>query len=64
MEDYIPAIARWLGSNALVFFAVATAVALTLLAGLWYLLVHHTRTLARFAGALPPAGEAEAYPPM
>ena len=49
MEDYIPAIARWLGSNALVFFAVATAVALTLFGALWYLLIHHTRTLGRFA---------------
>ena len=45
MEEHIPDLARWLGSNAMLFFAVATAIALTVLGSLWYLLVHHTTTM-------------------
>ena len=39
--------AYWLGSHALIFFALATAIAFTCLAGLWALVVHQRPALTR-----------------
>ena len=51
MEDAIPSIARWLGSHALVFFAIATAAAVAVFLILWHAIVRHTAVWARWGVA-------------
>jgi membrane-associated phospholipid phosphatase len=51
MEEWLSPIARWLGSNALLFFVVATTIACAAAGLAWYLLIHHARTFARWSVA-------------
>lgn len=52
MEYEILVFARWLGSNALLFFFVTTAAGIAISASLWWLCVHHIHQLASFAQSL------------
>jgi undecaprenyl-diphosphatase len=56
MEASLIPVARWLGSNALVFFLLATTAACAIASIAWYLLVHHTprigRSTAEWAGRI------------
>jgi membrane-associated phospholipid phosphatase len=49
MEEWIAPVARWLGSNALVFFVIATTAACALASVAWYVLVHQVKTFARWS---------------
>lgn len=49
MEEWISPVARWLGSNALIFFFCATTIASAIAGLAWYLLVHHAKTFARWS---------------
>lgn len=51
MEDALTGLAQWLGSNALVFFAVAIVLGPALAAAVWWLLSKSMRALARRVGA-------------
>ena len=51
MEDSLAALGYWLGSHALVFFALATAVALAVLLLLWHAIVRHSAAWRRWATA-------------
>jgi undecaprenyl-diphosphatase len=49
VEAWLTPFARWLGSNALVFFVFATAVACAIACLVWYVLVHHAPRLGRWS---------------
>jgi undecaprenyl-diphosphatase len=49
MEEWLAPIARWLGSNALVFFVLATTAACGIAALAWYVLVYHAPRIGRWA---------------
>jgi membrane-associated phospholipid phosphatase len=49
VEEWLTLFARWLGSNALVFFMFATTVACGTAWLVWYLLVHHAPRLGRWS---------------
>jgi hypothetical protein len=54
VEEWIVRFAGWLGSNALVFFLVATTVACAMASLVWYLLVREAPRLGRWSASRRP----------